>query len=291
MKISFDQQDLKQRPPGFSPLRKRLHEIIFEAETPEGRFFDITLLFMIVLSVVVLMLETVPSLQAGWHKEFKILDWTFTVFFTVEYLLRLYCVYSPKKYMVSFFGLIDLASILPSYLSIFFPGTQSLMIVRGLRLLRVFRIFKLENFLDQGNVIVNALRQSRTKISVFLFFVLLLVNIFGSVMYLIEHEVNPGFNSIPRSIYWSIVTITTVGYGDISPITPLGQVIASFIMILGYAIIAVPTGIVTSAVMNAEKTSGISSESCINCGRDGHDVDATFCKHCGHHLNEPSHDH
>jgi voltage-gated potassium channel len=286
MKISFDSQDLKQKPDKFNSFRERLHEIIFEAETPEGKLFDVILLGMILLSILVLMLETVPAYQARWQDEFKILDWTFTLFFTIEYLLRLYCVYSPKRYVVSFFGIIDLISILPSYLSIFFPGTQSLMIVRGLRLLRVFRIFKLDNFLHQGNVIVAALKSSRTKISIFMFFVLLLVNIFGSIMYLVEHEVNEGFNSIPRGIYWSIVTITTVGYGDISPVTPLGQMIASVIMIMGYAIIAVPTGIVTSAVMKAEKPEKSTSESCINCGKDGHDHNAVYCKFCGHHLNE-----
>jgi len=274
----------------FNPARERLHEVIFEADTKAGKWFDIILLIAILASVIIVIIESVPSYQAKYGELFKILEWIFTIFFTVEYAIRLYSVYKPMKYATSFFGVIDLMSILPTYLSLVFAGTQSLMIVRGLRLLRVFRIFKLANFLSEGQVIMTALKASRAKIFVFVVFILIMVSIFGSVMYLVEGASNDQFDSIPRSIYWAIVTLTTVGYGDISPVTPFGQAIAAIIMISGYAIIAVPTGIVTAEAMKeAQKLENrdITNQSCRYCAEEGHDSDAIHCKYCGELLNEP----
>ena len=273
----------------YSPVQEKLHEVIFESDTRAGKRFDVILLIAILASVLVVMLESVPSLDEKYGQFFRIVEWIFTVFFTIEYALRLYCVYRPMKYAKSFFGLIDLLSILPSYLSLIFVGTQSLMIVRGLRLLRVFRIFKLANFLVEGQIIMAALRSSRAKISVFVIFILIMVSIFGSIMYLVEGSSNDEFDSIPRSIYWAIVTLTTVGYGDISPDTPVGQFIAAIIMISGYSIIAVPTGIVTAEAMQyagRKKRQKVSSQTCRYCSQEGHDKDAIHCKYCGEKLNE-----
>jgi voltage-gated potassium channel len=277
--INFDTQRMGEKPPGFSDRRERLHQIVFESDTRAGRLFDIVLLWMIVFSIVLLMLDTVPSIQAKWGKTLYALEWAVTVFFTIEYLIRLYSVYKPMKYVTSFYGLVDIASILPVYLSLFIPGAHSLMIVRSLRLLRLFRIFKMNVFLNQGNQIVQAIRMSREKILVFTFFVLLMVFVFGSVMYVVENRANPKFDSIPTSIYWAIVTITTVGYGDISPVTPLGKFFASLIMMLGYAVIAVPTGIVTSSLVKLGSKQ--SAQHCPGCSREGHDEDAAYCKYCG----------
>lgn len=273
----------------FSIAREKLHEVIFEADTKAGKRFDVILLIAILASVIIVILESVPDYQAKYGTFFTALEWMFTLFFTVEYILRLYVVYRPIKYATSFFGMIDLMSILPAYLSLLFAGSQSLMIVRGLRLLRVFRIFKLANFLVEGQIIVSALRASKAKISVFVIFILIMVSIFGSIMYLVEGSQNEQFDSIPRSIYWAIVTLTTVGYGDISPITSFGQFIAAIIMISGYAIIAVPTGIVTAEVMEVaskKKKQNVSSQACRYCSEEGHDKDAIHCKYCGEKLNE-----
>lgn len=270
------------KPEGFSNFREKLYEIIFEADTFEGKLFDVVLLGMIFLSIIIVMVETIPTLSNEWKHIIHVCEWVITVFFTIEYLLRLYCVYSPVRYAKSFFGMIDLVAILPSYLAILIPGAHSLMIIRGLRLLRVFRIFKLNNFLNQGNIIVRALKDSRTKITVFLFFILLMVSIFGSIMYLIEHNVNEGFDSIPRAIYWSIVTLTTVGYGDIAPMTPFGQFVASLVMITGYAVIAVPTGIVTSAIIHSDKN--LKKVICTGCRLGEHEQDASYCRSCGTEL-------
>ncbi len=280
--INFDPQKRNGKPENFSEFREQIHEIIFEADTPAGKRFDVLLLVMILLSIVVLMLETVPSLHAKWKDTFLLLEWVITIFFTIEYALRLYCVYKPMKYAMSFFGLIDVLSILPMYLDFLIPGAHSLLIVRSLRLLRVFRIFKLDIFLNQGNHLMAALRASRAKISIFMFFVLLIVCIFGSFMYVIESPTNPGFNSIPTAIYWAIVTITTVGYGDISPMTGFGKFLASVIMVLGYAVIAVPTGIVTASMMKQPDKN--TTQSCRTCGKEGHDTDAVHCKYCGAQL-------
>ena len=283
MKDIFRKEDLKRKPKGFSSFRSRLHEIIFESETREGRLFDILLLVMIIMSIATLMLETVPHYYEKYKDIFFILEWTFTAFFTIEYFMRIYTVYSPRYYVTSFFGVVDLFSILPSYLTLLVPGMHSLMIIRALRLMRVFRIFKLDGFIDQGNLILNALLESRKKIMVFTIFILIMVCIFGSIMYLIERGVNENFDSIPRSMYWAIVTITTVGYGDISPSTSLGQFIATIIMLMGYVIIAVPTGIVTSSLMH-QKNKDRNTISCPNCAKEGHDMEAKYCDRCGYML-------
>lgn len=282
--VNFDTQRTGEKPMGFSDRRERLHQIIFESDTPAGKLFDVALLAMILFSIGLLMLDTVPSIQAKWGKTLYVLEWAVTVFFTIEYLIRLYSVYKPIKYVTSFYGLVDIASILPVYLSLFIPGAHSLMIVRSLRLLRLFRIFKLNVFLNQGNQILMAMRASREKILVFMFFVVLMVFVFGSIMYVLENRANPEFDSIPTSIYWAIVTITTVGYGDISPVTPLGKLIASLIMMLGYAVIAVPTGIVTSSLVNLGRKN--STQHCPGCSREGHEEDAVYCKYCGAGLGD-----
>ena len=274
----------------FSPFRERLYEIIFEADTPAGKLFDVLLLIAILGSVVAIMLETVPSLEA-YHQTFYILEWIFTIFFTIEYFIRIYTVHRPKKYMTSFFGVIDLVSILPTYLSLFILGTSSLMVLRAIRLLRVFRIFKLGNFLFEGQIIIKALKESRDKILVFMFFIVVMVTIFGSIIYFIEshstigHE---GFTSIPKSVYWAIVTLSTVGYGDMYPNTAIGQFLSSILMILAYAVIAVPTGIVTAEFSKGQKrkkAAKYSTQTCSFCLKDGHDNDADFCKFCGEHLH------
>jgi voltage-gated potassium channel len=265
-----------------NPLRERIHEILFEADTPAGKIFDIALLIAILLSVVVVMLETVHPVQAAYHELFLILEWILTFFFTVEYILRLYCVHKPIKYATSFYGIVDLLAILPTYLSIFFVGTQSLLVIRAIRLLRVFRVFKLANYMRQGKIIVIALRKSGPKIAIFMLFILLLVIIFGSVIYLVEGGSNSGFDSISRSVYWAIVTITTVGYGDISPATNLGQFLAAFVMLLGYSVIAVPTGIVSAELVTSMRDAD--DNTCRTCSREGHDVDAVYCKYCGEPL-------
>jgi len=267
-----------------SPLRERIHEIIFEADTPAGKTFDVVLLILILASVLMVMLESVNHIYDRYFRVFEVLEWVFTGLFTIEYLLRLYCVRRPIRYATSFFGVIDLLAILPTYLSIFFAGTQYLLVIRGLRLLRVFRIFKLGHFMKEGEIIIKAMQASRAKITIFLFFILLIVIIIGSVMYLVEGGQNPAFTSIPRSIYWTIVTLTTVGFGDITPQTELGQFLSAIIMILGYAVIAVPTGIVSAEFIESQKSNYINTHSCRSCGSEGHDMDASYCKHCGASL-------
>jgi voltage-gated potassium channel len=259
--------------------RHRLHEVVFEAETAAGRAFDLTLLVVIVASVGVVLAESVPELRAAHGPLLRRLEWAFTVLFTVEYLLRLLAVRRPFAWARSFFGVIDLIAFLPSYLALFVPGAQTLLVLRALRLLRIFRILKLAEFLDEAAALRAALEASRRKILVFLGSVLVLVLLLGSVMYLVEGEAN-GFVSIPRSIYWAIVTLTTVGYGDLAPQTALGRLVASFVMLLGYSILAVPTGIVTSELI-AGRRPVPRREACPACGLEGHDADARHCKHCG----------
>lgn len=269
----------------YHPLKERLHEIIFEAETQAGKAFDVALLIAIIASVLVVMLESVKSYQTNFGEVLYVLEWIFTIFFTIEYLLRLYCVYRPWKYAISFFGVIDLLAILPTYLSLFILGAQTLLVIRILRLMRVFRIFKLGHFMVQGEVLLKALKASRVKITVFLFFVVLMVTIIGAVMYLVEGgEPDTTFTSIPRSIYWAIVTLTTVGYGDITPVTELGQFLSALVMILGYAVLAVPTGIVSVELMKQPNLNE-TTQSCRYCGIEGHDNDAIYCKRCGERLN------
>lgn len=270
-----------------SPTREKIHEVIFEADTPMGKWFDVVLLILISASVLVVMLESVNYINVRYANLFFKLEWFFTAIFTLEYLLRLYSVYRPWKYATSFYGVVDLLAILPAYLSLFLvAGAQSLLVIRAFRLIRIFRIFKLGHFLNEGNVILNALRASRVKISVFLVFVTLLVVIIGAVMYLVEGGDDSAFSSIPRSIYWAIVTLTTVGYGDITPSTEIGQFLSAVVMILGYAILAVPTGIV-SAEMVRENREQVSTQACRFCGSEGHKHDAIYCRMCGEILNEP----
>jgi voltage-gated potassium channel len=269
-----------------SPFQRKWHDIIFEADTPAGKLFDVILLVIILLSVIVIMMESVASLSARFGTLFHVLEWAFTIVFTIEYIFRIYCSYRTRAYVFSFYGLIDLLCILPMYLEFAFGGAHYLLIIRVLRLLRVLRIFKLVQFLNESQQLVTAVKRSRRKIGVFFFFILLITIVLGSLMYVIESERNSGFTSIPISVYWAIVTLTTVGYGDIAPVTPLGQALSAMIMILGYAIIAVPTGIVTVEMNRMRNKDDVSRQVCPNCMREGHDVDAIYCKYCGSKLNE-----
>jgi voltage-gated potassium channel len=261
------------------PLRPRVHEIIFESDTRAGRLFDATLLWVILLSVAAVILESVPSIRQRYGEELRVVEWVFTVLFTVEYLVRLLVLRRPLGYVFSFFGLVDLLSFVPTYVSLFVPGAQALSAVRAFRVIRLFRIFKLVSHMREAKVIVTALRLSRPKIVVFMLGIIGIVVTMGSVIYLVEGEEN-GFTSIPRGIYWAIVTVTTVGYGDMVPRTFFGQVIASVAMILGYAIIAVPTGIVAADLNQATRQLS-SGQACPSCGVEGHDLDAVHCKRCG----------
>lgn len=263
-------------------LRERAHEIIFEAETPAGKAFDLTLMVAIVVSVVAVMLESVGSVRERYGGALRTTEWVLTVIFSLEYVARLFAVRKPLRYATSFFGLVDLLSVLPSYLSVLFPGTQALLVVRSLRLLRVFRVLKLASFLGEAHVIGTALRSSSRKITVFLGAVMVIVLIMGSLMYAVEGPEH-GFTSIPKAIYWAVVTLTTVGYGDLYPRTDLGRFLASFVMITGYGIIAVPTGIVTAELASAMRKP-ISTQGCPHCTAEGHDVDALYCKYCGSRL-------
>ncbi len=265
-----------------SPHRLKLHEIIFEADTPFGKLFDVVLLISIIASVGVVMLESVASIKAEYGNILFIAEWSFTILFSLEYLLRLYSIGHPTLYARSFYGIVDLVSILPTFLSLVFPGSQYFITIRLLRMLRVFRVLKFVQYLGEANQLAEAMKASRKKILVFLLAVLIIVVIVGSLMYVIEGEEN-GFKNIPQSIYWAIVTLTTVGYGDISPQTPIGQILASMIMIVGYGIIAVPTGIVT-AEFTKSKNEKISTQACPSCASEGHDHDAKHCKHCGEEL-------
>ncbi len=269
----------QKEPTSRSRWRTVLYEVIFEAETPTGKAFDVLLIISVLASVLVVMLDSIAAVGSQYGSLLYKIEWFFTILFTVEYALRLLCVYSPLKYAISFYGVVDLLAIIPTYISLFLPGTQYLLVIRILRILRIFRILKLANYLGESKLLIKALQASSRKISVFLFTVLTLVVIFGSLMYVIEGREN-GFTSIPRSIYWAIVTMTTVGYGDISPQTALGQTIASLVMILGYGIIAVPTGIVTVGMAETFSRK-VSTQVCPECNAEGHDVDATHCKFCG----------
>ena len=272
------------REPPMAPWRRHVHQIVFEADTPAGKLFDVVLIASIILSVAVVMLDSVADIHAAYGPLLYGLEWAFTVLFTLEYLVRLSSVRYPTRYASSFFGVVDLLAILPTYLSLVFAGTQSLLVIRALRLLRVFRVFKIGYYLSEAQVLVRALRASRAKIVVFVTAVLSTAVIVGALLYLIEGEAN-GFTSIPRAMYWAIVTMTTVGYGDIAPRTVLGQVVASGLMILGYAIIAVPTGIVSVELAQAARRGKVSTQACLACAREGHDADATHCKYCGASLS------
>ncbi|MDQ1087803.1 MULTISPECIES: ion transporter [unclassified Siphonobacter] len=263
--------------------QERLQQVIYESNTKAGKAFDIALLIAIFTSILVVMLDSVDKYHQHYGRLFFFLEWSFTFLFTIEYILRLISIRQPIRYVLSPLGLIDLLSIIPSYLSIFYAGAQSLLVLRALRLLRVFRIFKLTHYLTEMEFLTVAIRSSLKKISIFMLTVITLVTILGSVMYLVENHQN-GFSSIPESIYWAIVTITTVGYGDISPVTPMGKFISSLVMLIGYGIIAVPTGIITNEIAAAARKRNHSSEACPSCGREGHDMDAVFCKFCGARL-------
>jgi voltage-gated potassium channel len=261
--------------------RDNLHAVIFEAETPVGKWFDILLIVSILASVLAVMLDSVSSINSQYGDVLTGVEWFFTIVFSIEYILRLICVRRPLLYASSFFGIVDLMAIIPTYISFFVSGSEYLLVIRILRILRIFRVFKLVQYIGEARLLMKALRGSSRKIIVFLATVITLVVILGSLMYLIEGEKN-GFTSIPRSIYWAIVTLTTVGYGDISPQTNIGQMLAACIMILGYSIIAVPTGIVT--VELSKVSSRKATRSCRNCSAEGHDTDAVFCKYCGAEL-------
>ena len=266
-------------------FRHKIHEIIFEADTFYGKLFDIVLLITIVSSVVAVMLESIDSIHQQYGDILRIFEWIVTIFFTIEYFLRIYAVNKPLKYIFSFMGIIDLLAIIPTYLIFIFPAAHFFTVVRSIRLIRVFRVFKLSHYLRGAHTMQIALRSSRPKIIVFLFFVMILVIVLGTLMYIIEGSADTkGFDNIPNSIYWAIVTLTTVGYGDVFPATAFGKVVASFIMILGYGIIAVPTGIVTSEFARRKKEK-ISTQACPDCTTEGHEVDAKFCKKCGAELN------
>jgi voltage-gated potassium channel len=273
--------------PALSPWREKLRVIIFEADTPAGKAFDVGLLVAICLSVLAVTLDSVNAYQSQHGRALDIAEWVFTLLFSVEYALRLTCSPRPLRYARSFFGVVDLLAILPTYLSLLFPGAESMAVIRGLRLLRIFRVFKLGQFLGEASLLRNALASSRHKITVFLGTITILVTILGTAMYLIEGEEH-GFTSIPAAIYWSIVTMTTVGYGDMAPITVSGKVLASIVMILGYSIIAVPTGIVTAEIVEgAAAARRITTRSCPSCLSEGHERDATYCKDCGASLEVP----
>jgi voltage-gated potassium channel len=264
---------------GRAPWQLALHRVIFEADTPAGRWFDVILIFSILASVAVVMLDSVQAVQAAHGRLLNTLEWFFTFLFTAEYALRLLCSERPRRYATSFFGIVDLVSFLPTYLAVLFPAGRFFIVLRILRILRAFRVLKLVQYVGEADVLRRALWASRRKIIVFLFALFTLVVVLGSLMYVIEGEAN-GFTSIPRSVYWAVVTLTTVGYGDISPRTSLGQMLATVIMIMGYSIIAVPTGIVTAEVTFAGRERA-GNVRCPGCGTGGHDGDAGYCKFCG----------
>ncbi len=268
-----------------SRWKSRLHEIIYEADTPLGKLFDVVLLVIIVLSIILVMLESITELNAKYFQEFYVAEWFITIFFTIEYILRIITINKPTKYIFSFYGIVDLLSTIPTYLAFFVGGHNLLFGIRGLRLLRIFRILKITRYIGESNKLVNALKNSRAKIFIFLFAVLIICVVMGTVMYLIEGETS-GFNNIPLSIYWCIVTLTTVGFGDIAPITPLGRFIASFIMIMGYGIIAVPTGIVTAEFTTNIKKPILNTQVCPHCNETKHLDNVEFCHNCGNKLNE-----
>ena len=270
--------------------RTKLHVIIYGTNTPAGKLFDLILLIVILASIVLVMLESIKEIDEKYHPFLNVAEWVITVLFTIEYIARIVTVKKPIKYITSFYGIIDLLSTIPKYLSLIFIGTHSLVALRALRLLRIFRILKLARFLGASNTIAKALKASRAKIAVFLFGVIIVSIILGTIMYMVEGD-DAGFTSIPRGVYWCIVTLTTVGYGDISPVTPLGQFIASIVMIMGYGIIAVPTGIVTAEMASHYKHDDKTVEphkveTCLGCGAEDHSSQADFCYKCGSKMSD-----
>jgi len=266
-------------------FRQKIHEIIFEADTTSGKLFDIILLTAILLSIVGVMLESVYEIDRKYHELIIAFEWGFTILFTIEYFFRIYAVNRPFKYIFSFMGIVDLLAIIPTYLIFILPAAHSLSVIRAIRLIRIFRIFKLSRYLRGAHTMQIALRSSRPKIIVFLLSVILLVIILGTLMYVIESGARTnGFENIPNSIYWAIITLTTVGYGNIVPMTIFGKIVASFIMILGYGIIAVPTGIVT-AEFSRKRKEKVNTQVCPDCTAEGHEIEAKFCNKCGAELN------
>lgn len=265
-------------------LRSRLHTIIYEADTPAGKLFDLSLLALILLSVVAVMLESVVSIRILYGRELWVIEWCITAFFTIEYIGRVVAVRKPLSYILSFYGIVDLLATIPMYLTLLFPGAGILLAVRAIRLLRIFRILKLVHFVGAANQLKDAIKASRVKIAVFLFSVVVLCIILGTLMYMIEGPEH-GFENIPVSIYWTIVTLTTVGFGDITPATPFGQFVSSVIMILGYGIIAVPTGLVTAQFVKGAE-SQTNTQRCFNCNADHHRDDANYCYNCGYTLKD-----
>ncbi len=270
----------QERGPGW---RNALYEVIFKADTAVGKFFDIAVIVFIALSVITVIINTVDSIEEEYGNILLITEWVFTIIFTIEYVLRLICCKRPVAYARSFFGIVDLFAILPTYISVIIPGSHVLLVIRILRVLRIFRVLKLVKYVGESELLIDALRSSRRKITVFLFSVITIVIIFGSIMYIVESQQN-GFNNIPQSIYWAVVTLTTVGYGDVTPHTHIGKVIAMVIMVMGYGILAVPTGIVTAEITKAMGHNKVASNICEGCGYRWHDDDAHYCKHCGNTL-------
>lgn len=263
--------------------KNKLHEIIFEADTRAGKLFDVVLLILILGSVAVVMLESVNPIRAGYGEILNVIEWVLTVLFSIEYITRIISIRRPLKYIFSFYGIVDLLSILPTYLGLFVTGASSMAAIRSIRLLRVFRIFKIARYIKEAATLKNALVSNRPKIVVFLVAIFSMVTIMGTIIYMIE-DPKDGFTSIPRSIYWAIVTLTTVGYGDIAPQTVLGQFFASITMIMGYVIIAVPTGLVIAeSLKNTDNK--VNTQSCPSCSKEGHDNDAEYCKYCGAGLD------
>lgn len=263
-------------------LREELYEIIFKSDTPKGKIFDVALILVICASVITIMLDSVSSLKMRYGYWFTFLEWIFTILFTIEYLLRIYSSNDRKKYIFSFFGIIDLISIIPSYIGILFPEVLYLLSIRSVRIIRIFRILKLSHYVNEANHLTKALALSQRKILVFFSSVFLLITILGSIIYVVEGEKN-GFTNIPISMYWAVVTLTTVGYGDIAPKTSLGQFISSIVMLTGYSIIAIPTGIVTVSISEAMKQN-LSQVVCKNCSKDSHEKEASYCCRCGNSL-------
>lgn len=275
--------------PRLSPWRQRLHEIVFEADTPAGKAFDIILIVAILLSVIVVMLDSVRTINQRYATILLVAEWSFTILFTIEYALRLIAVHKKTRYIFSFYGLVDLLSILPTYLSVLIPGAHELMVIRSLRLLRIFRIFKLARFVQEAGDLRHGLWRSRAKLTVFIIFVTIVVVLMGTIMHLIEGDPvrfpDTPYTSIPESIYWAIITMTTVGFGDITPQTPLGKALTAITVLIGYAMIVVPTSIVTADILEEHRSKNpISTQACPACGRDGHTHDARHCKHCGARL-------
>jgi voltage-gated potassium channel len=275
-------------PPTFAPWRARLHEVIFEADDRKGKLFDIALIVVIVASVLVVILDSVQTLPKWTDTLFLVLEWFFTVLFTIEYIMRIVCVRKPWRYIFSFYGIVDLLSILPTYIGLFVPNAHELIVIRMLRLLRIFRVFKLVRLLGEADALRLAFYSSRHKIAVFLTFVFIIITIMAALMHVVEYNAdNKAFSSMPQAMYWAIVTMTTVGYGDITPVTPLGKFLSAMMMLIGYSMIIVPAGILSAelAVESQRHAKRSTTQHCQSCSRDGHEFDATYCKYCGEHLN------